>query len=368
MLMTYLVTAGINLAALIFLAVLLNRSTGMNHPRRKPFLVGITLTVGVILAEAGTLIAQDGGSAWRTLNLVSNVVGFMLTPLIPLVLAAIFDRSMLRRHTWLVFPAGLNAAAALVSPWFGLLFSIDSDNQYQRGSLFGLFIAAYGIHVVFLAVVTLRSTRKSFHPIQGRVIGLLLFTIAGTAVQLVYPSVLVSWHCVSLALILYYLILMDFDNNLDTVTGLFNRAAYEEAISRLTGHGQLAVIIMDINDFKTVNDTHGHDYGDAALRIVAAIIRDAFDGSCCVYRIGGDEFCVICRHADPAKIEQQIRRMVESLTRERQKDSRLPTLSYGFSASRNGMQRDFQQILKQADEQMYIYKQKAQSDAATGPR
>ncbi|MDD4139356.1 MAG: GGDEF domain-containing protein [Eubacteriales bacterium] len=363
MLSTYLATAGINLAALLFLAGLL-QSTGISHARRKPFLAGVFLTIGVILAEAGTLVAQDGNAAWRSLNLASNAVGFMLTPLIPLVLAAIFDNGTLRRHAWLAVPAGLNAVAALLSPWFGLLFSVDETNHYARGGLFWLFIAAYGVHVVFLAVVTLRATRRLFHPVQGRVIGLLLFAIAGTAVQLVFPAVLVSWHCVTLALILYYLILSEFDNSLDPLTGLLNRAAYEKAVSRLTGHGQLAVIVMDINDFKVVNDTYGHDYGDAALRHVAAIIQDAFDGTCGVYRIGGDEFCVICRHTDAARIERQIRRMVSGLERERIRDSHLPTLAYGIGISRNRDRLDFQQTLKHADEQMYRYKQRQKRKAA----
>jgi len=363
MLMTYLATAGINLVALLFLAGLL-RGAGSNHPRRNPFLLGIILTAGVILAEAGTLIAQDGVPAWRILNLVSNAVGFMLTPLIPLVLVAIFDNRTLRRHTWLAVPAGLNAAAALLSPWFGLLFSIDEANHYARGGLFWLFIAAYGIHVVFLAVVTLRATRRLFHPVQGRLIGLLLFTIAGTTVQLIFPTVLVSWHCVALTLILYYLILSEFDNSLDLLTGLLNRAAYEKAIGRLTGHGQLSVVIMDINDFKVINDTHGHDYGDIALRHVAAIIRDAFGGSCSVYRIGGDEFCVICHHADAARIERQIQWMIDKLTRERQKDCRLPLIAYGFSCTQNGEHLNIQQLLKEADTQMYCHKQRHKHKAA----
>ncbi|NLM78061.1 MAG: GGDEF domain-containing protein [Ruminococcaceae bacterium] len=364
MLTTYLMTALINMTALGLLAGLLRNNTSLVQVRRKPFTWGIVLTIGVILAEAGTLVAQAYGPSWRSLNLVCNVLGFMLSPLIPLILIAIFDRRFLRQHIFLLFIAGLNAAAALLSPWLGLIFTVDSTNRYQRGRFFIIFVAAYSILLVFLVIVTLRAARKFLYPMQSRLIGLLLFTLGGTCVQIVFPTVYVTWHCVTLALFLYFLLLSEFDGSLDVLTGLFNRAAFEKAVSRLSGHKKLSVMLIDINDFKRINDTYGHDYGDAALRKIALVIRNSFDGSCCCYRIGGDEFCILCRHADPVRLERQISHITGKLAHERLGDMHLPTLACGYSLFRGEKLLDFQSLLKEADAQMYRAKQQREQALA----
>ena len=113
---------------------------------------------------------------------------------------------------------------------------------------------------------------------------------------------------------------------------------------------------MDINYFKEINDTYGHDYGDTVLKRVAAIIRESFDHNSSSYRIGGDEFSVLCRGSDLKKINHRLKSMTNRLTLERQTDSTLPTVAYGSSASQPDMP-DIQDVLKAADAQMYLNKQ-----------
>jgi diguanylate cyclase (GGDEF)-like protein len=121
---------------------------------------------------------------------------------------------------------------------------------------------------------------------------------------------------------------------------------------------------MDINYFKEINDTFGHDYGDTVLKRVAAIIREAFDHNSSSYRIGGDEFSVLCRGSDLKKISHQLKSMTDRLTMERQKDSTLPTLVYGSSASQTDLP-DIQDVLKAADAQMYLNKEQQKTKNET---
>jgi two-component system cell cycle response regulator len=85
----------------------------------------------------------------------------------------------------------------------------------------------------------------------------------------------------------------------DSLTGLYNRGAYdyrlEEAISRCQQNFEpMNLILMDLDHFKDVNDTHGHQYGDAYLQRIAKAIRDSCrDKSDHPCRIGGDEFALI---------------------------------------------------------------------------
>jgi len=153
-------------------------------------------------------------------------------------------------------------------------------------------------------------------------------------------------------------LLSEFDGSLDVLTRLHNRAAFEKTVNKLDGRKPYSVVVMDINNFKEINDAYGHDFGDAVLKKVASIIMKSFDNLCTCYRVGGDEFYIIYRAADPVKLEQQLKTMTSNLGKERKNDGRLPTVAYGYSINEGGKAVDFQEKLKEADSQMYYYKKK----------
>lgn len=94
--------------------------------------------------------------------------------------------------------------------------------------------------------------------------------------------------------------------NTDELTGLNNRRRFrecaEEAAQRARdGYEDLAVLMMDIDFFKKVNDFYGHHGGDAVLRDFATMLGESFRGSDIVGRIGGEEFAVVISNADAQK-------------------------------------------------------------------
>ena len=92
---------------------------------------------------------------------------------------------------------------------------------------------------------------------------------------------------------------------LDGLTGVFNRRAWllrahtELAVSVRYGH-PLAVLMIDLDHFKRINDTHGHEAGDRALQFVAKALQASVRAGDLVGRYGGEEFCVLMNHADHA--------------------------------------------------------------------
>jgi diguanylate cyclase (GGDEF)-like protein len=113
------------------------------------------------------------------------------------------------------------------------------------------------------------------------------------------------------------------DVNIDALTGVKNRHAYLEAEERLNAQiaeqraPEFAIVILDVNDLKKVNDTDGHKAGDQYLRNACKIICDIFKHSP-VFRIGGDEFAVIAQGSDYAGIGALIEQVYAQNTRAKQ--------------------------------------------------
>ncbi len=98
----------------------------------------------------------------------------------------------------------------------------------------------------------------------------------------------------------------------DALTGLLNRRGFfrdlARAIAYRTRYGTpIAVLLADLDGFKAINDTHGHEVGDRALVHVATLLRNNVRASDSVGRLGGDEFGVILWHADEGAALQKAR-------------------------------------------------------------
>ena len=98
----------------------------------------------------------------------------------------------------------------------------------------------------------------------------------------------------------------------DILTGCYNRNAYDENLGHDTETGKSQVVTFDLNDLKYCNDTYGHQCGDKYLCDSATIIRSVYGRYGKVYRIGGDEFCILTGSSDKAyaeRIAEKIRSM-----------------------------------------------------------
>jgi diguanylate cyclase (GGDEF)-like protein len=147
----------------------------------------------------------------------------------------------------------------------------------------------------------------------------------------------------------------------DHLTGLLNRRQAEKLLadeaSRVRRAAEtLTLCVVDVNNFKYINDTYGHQAGDACIKHVAEVIRRNIRRSDWLARWGGDEFVVGLREANPfAQTETILQRIVRDL-----KDSplRMPqgeelTLTATVGASRYSGEADLRELLAKADEAMY---------------
>ncbi len=352
----YFATYIIDVAALFYLIVLLYSSTTLNARRKKPFLIAIILTLIIILSEVFTILFDNGIINLRSINILCNVLGFALAPMIPIAITLIFDMDILKHRKYLLVPTLVNMVAVVLSPIYRFIFYVDARNLYTRGDYFFLFVIVYMINLLILVFLTLEIGLKNNYAITGKMVFLSFFTILGTSIQVIHPYAYTSWHCVTLSLFLYFLLISEFDSSFDTLTNLYNRAAFDKAVKNIEETEAFSLIVLDINDFKVINDTYGHDYGDSAIKQVAAVIRKSFSKQYICYRIGGDEFYIIGNGTTKEDIEYHLRIMTNSLTELRENGNIIPTVAYGYSIFSGGEKGDFNKMLKEADDQMYYYK------------
>ncbi|MGI6382398.1 MAG: GGDEF domain-containing protein [Tissierellaceae bacterium] len=364
----YIATYIIDIMALVCLIGLVHSSIVLNIERKKPFFIAIGLTIVIILSEIGTILANYENLNLRSLNILFNILGFTLAPTLPIAITLIFDRRILESYKSLWIPSLINAIASVLSPIMNLIFYVDAQNRYTRGEYFFIFILVYTINLLILAGITIEVGKKNNYPFMGKMLALSIFTIIGTSIQLIHPLAYTTWHCVTIALLLYYLVTTEFDSSFDTLTNFYNRTAFDKAIKHMNETRSFSLIILDIDDFKMVNDTYGHGYGDRVIKTVAEIIRKSFNKSYTCYRFGGDEFSILSNETDQEKIEGQIREMIDSIEKIREEGNPIPTVSYGYSIFRGGANLDFNDIIKDADEQMYHYKKAHKEDGGQGRR
>jgi diguanylate cyclase (GGDEF)-like protein len=146
--------------------------------------------------------------------------------------------------------------------------------------------------------------------------------------------------------------------SLDTLTGLYNRSRFEarfyEEFERAKRHGeQFIVLFLDVDDFKDVNDNHGHRVGDDALKLIAEVLQSSSRRMDVVARYGGDEFMVILSGASLPEAHRFFERIRKQVA---ERSSR--TLSLNLRLSAGAVQcpdnsPDPEVLLEAADEAMY---------------
>lgn len=155
--------------------------------------------------------------------------------------------------------------------------------------------------------------------------------------------------------------------SVDALTGVKNRHAYliaEERLNAQIGEGRApayAVVILDVNDLKKVNDTLGHEAGDQFLRDACKIICNTFKHSP-VFRVGGDEFAVISQGEDYENIEELMRLMRAHNAKALQTGG----IVIACGMARHENEASVAQVFDRADNAMYENKSELKNRKATG--
>ncbi|MFC7534412.1 putative bifunctional diguanylate cyclase/phosphodiesterase [Actinoplanes sp. GCM10030250] len=154
----------------------------------------------------------------------------------------------------------------------------------------------------------------------------------------------------------------------DPLTGLANRRSLQAAMAERAGDRRRALLLLDLDRFRTVNDALGHGAGDRLLIRVADRLTAAVPGHDLVVRLGGDEFAVLATRVDgPACARRIAQHLAEALSRPFPLDGTPVELSASIGIALQAGRRDGSTLLREAEAAMYEAKQRGDQIAVHGP-
>lgn len=155
----------------------------------------------------------------------------------------------------------------------------------------------------------------------------------------------------------------------DTLTQIPNRARCEDEINNLDnkmseGIDEAAIIFLDLNDFKSINDTYGHSMGDDALKEFADIISKSFEGKAFVGRMSGDEFIIIFRNTSRKVIDKYMDKFEKNIAKCRMTSNKSYKIStaYGIAYREKNHNVSGWDLYKEADSNMYDMKEQMKKE------
>jgi diguanylate cyclase (GGDEF)-like protein len=254
----------------------------------------------------------------------------------------------------------LFSISVLLNLFFGYFFTISPDNMYNHGKLYILRLVLSYASILIIAVDILTSL-KHFKPDNAYLIIFFLFlTGAGATLDVVFKSGSLAWPCFAAAILYIYFFIIKSDSKIDTLTGIGNRYSFNEFINRLSHQNvreDYAIVMIDLDRFKEINDTLGHLEGDNTLRDMATIIKGCIRHSDFAARYGGDEFVLAAKaEHDIQRLMNRIQDAIDLQNKKRLRPYQI-YLSYGYDVFTTNAGMSIKDFFAHIDALMYRQKE-----------
>lgn len=274
------------------------------------------IVVALLFLELTVYSLEKWSQTFATLSMLRPVTTATLYSLYPIVLVFLtqltVSKKLLNKWIWIsLIPVFICVPIFYTSQWSHWVFFFLEDNVYKSGPLGKLPYILFGLYVVMFLVQN-AIYFKNYSKLERLAIAyIVLVPIAGVLVFLFTEANRDYAPIFTSAVLLYYIYLYIHLAKIDPLTTLLNRQSFYHD---LASAGISGVASIDMNGLKTLNDTQGHEAGDAALKAVSEAMRDHC-GSGRVYRVGGDEFAILFFGTKESEVQEIIQNMREGIAK-----------------------------------------------------
>lgn len=341
----------LNIAAMLIIQVCINHSGTLTKRRKRLFhLLFNAIIIGAFCEWMGNFL-QGTGEATRLIHITVKAIELSVAPAIGFFTAWVIEKKNEKPvYIYLILQAMLEC----LSGKFGFIYSVDAGSTYSHGKFYWIYIAAYMVTIIYCIYVFLNNVKKYQYNGVGYFLLVVIFMISGIGIQLYNSSLKVDYVTLGMAATMLYVLTLEMIYQTDELTDLINRRGYENYVSHL--EEKCIILFFDVDQFKYVNDTYGHAFGDVVLKNVGRSIRDNYAkyGKC--FRFGGDEFCVILtKNTD--QVKQINQGFYDAMADLRNRESRMPFVSIGY-AFYDPENQNVRDCVGEADQMMYLDKEK----------
>lgn len=322
-------------AIMLVITVFLGKKT----IRRLYFLIGFIFLLSISVFVEFYLLDKK-----ELLDLVRVLIAIRYSST-PFIISLILFALVKQKQWYVLIPAFILAIINIVSIFTGIVFRIDADGNLKRGFLGYLPYIIVGLYCVFLIYkLVQKSNKKLIEIIPIAFLAFSFFT------GLVFPLILgkdyskIFCTTIAIAVFVYYVFLILELTKKDPLTGLLNRQTYYSTISH--PKDITALISIDMNGLKKINDTYGHMAGDEAITSVSSCFMKSVSIKQSVYRIGGDEFIIICNKTS----EEELMNIVNKIKKLVSETNYSISIGYSFSLEQN---KNIDNMIKESDTMMY---------------
>lgn len=363
----------INLYSIVILLIVYVHSVKHSQkdlPLNRLFVMILQMTfVMLIIDILGRFDGKPDTFLYPFMNQIGNFLIYLLNPVMPslwllYIYFQIYEDKKYAKHliftVWTIL--GLNLFFLILSQRFGWYYYIDSANIYHRGPVFWFpALIIIGLMVVPLVLIIL-NRKKIYRDYYTAFVLFSLPPFIGTILQIFYYGFSFVLNGVVISILIVFLNIQNINLYTDYLTGVNNRKKLEMClkakISTSTEKNTFAAILIDLDDFKFINDTYGHDTGDKALQASVEILHRCLDSKECIFRFGGDEFCAILDISDMETLEKVvniIKRGVDAYNKSGTQPFKLG-FSMGYSIYDYDSKMSAEEFQKQIDMMMYYNK------------
>lgn len=331
---------------LVIITLFLVFNPVMDKHKKTFFLVDVVIIFIMMVCNTQHYMFEGNPNHLWDLKLFS-AVSYTLSG--PVILPIIEITGTIKKRQWHILNglATVNTILCIVSIFNGCIFFYDAGGNISFGRLILIpFIFAF-VYLLVLLITSMRKYKLGFH-VEAFLLDILacLVVIATYMNNVLNFKFLVSGMSV-VSLLIYYMFFNIQVYTRDALTGALNRYTFYADIERLRKH-IFYVVSTDLNGLKELNDGYGHTEGDRAIKSVAESAFLCLPPKARFYRMGGDEFAVLC----PTENESEIRRFISTL-KERVKESGYEVAA-GYKLYKSSD--DLEAVITAADEDMYTDK------------
>ncbi len=283
-------------------------------------------------------------------------------------------RQKLSHTVWILsyVPAAVLLFGYILNLFIPLFFQIAPDNSYIRLPWFPVAIIVSYLYWICGTIMAYGYAKRLHHRVFFQVVTFLAPVCIGGMVQ--YFHFQVSLLCVGTAIGLnaVYVGIMDESSAIDPLSGVYSRHYLNEQLSVFSTYGlfgsdcMTAGILLDIDDFKQINDRYGHLTGDDAIHSMGQILQRTVGKNGMVFRYAGDEFVILLKIKHHDDIAAAIRRIHEETDTFHAVIQKPYTLRYSIGQTVYVFGEPVMDFMKRMDDDMYRNKKEKQRQRANG--